>query len=218
MTVAEADKPRSEGAQRPTQPGRREARRQAIEDAAYAVLAKEGYKAASMLAIAREAKASNETLYRWYGNKQGLFGSLVERNAETAREMLDAALSSKDTPLLVLETLGPVLLRLVTSERAVALNRAAAGDVHDTATLGAALAAGGRQALKPRIAALLAQANEVDVLRVPDPGEAADIYISLLIGDLQIRRVTGALDALSRAEIATRSERAMRLVRQLYAA
>ncbi len=213
MAVSEPKISRSRKGAQP----RREARRQAIEDAAYAVLAEEGYKAASMLAIARRAKASNETLYRWYGNKQGLFRALVERNAETARDMLDAALAGDGAPLVALEALGPVLLRLVTSERAVALNRAAAGDVHDTGTLGAALAAGGRDALKPRIATLLARACETDVLRLADPDEAAELYISLLIGDVQIRRATGALKSLSERDITLRSERAMRLLRQLYA-
>lgn len=47
------------------------ARRERIEETAYAVLKESGYKAASLLAIARRASVSNETLYNWYGNKQG---------------------------------------------------------------------------------------------------------------------------------------------------
>ncbi len=44
-----------------------------------------GYAGASMLAIARQAKASNETLYNWYGDKNGLFRALVVRNAGEVR-------------------------------------------------------------------------------------------------------------------------------------
>ncbi|WP_404927319.1 TetR/AcrR family transcriptional regulator [Mesorhizobium sp. ORM16] len=58
------------------------ARRERIEEAAYAVLRETGYKSASLLAIAKRASASNETLYNWYGNKQTLFRSLIEANAE----------------------------------------------------------------------------------------------------------------------------------------
>lgn len=196
---------------------RKDARRQAIEDAAYEVLLKDGYKAASVLAIAKRAKASNETLYRWYGNKQGLFAALVERNAEAARAFLDKALSDDRSPIAVLETLGPILLTLVTSERAVALNRAAAGDVHDTATLGQALAVGGREALMPRIATLLTRASEAGELFVGEADEAADVYISLLLGDVQIRRATGALDDLSATEAEKRAARALKLIKTLYA-
>lgn len=194
-----------------------DARREMIEEAAYRVLVRDGYKAASILAIAKEAKASNETLYRWYGNKQGLFAALVERNAQAARELLDEALAGDQTPLTTLEALGPVLLRLVTSERAVALNRAAAGDVYDTGTLGAALAKGGRESLVPLIAKLLVQADADGALQIDDPAEAAEVYINLLLGDVQIRRATGALEPLSEAAIVARSTRALKLMRRLYA-
>lgn len=196
---------------------RQEIRRVAIEDAAYEVLLQDGYKAASVLAIAKQAMASNETLYRWYGNKQGLFAALVDRNAQVAREMLDEALAQDRPPLSVLESLGPVLLTLVTSDRAVALNRAAVGDVFDTATLGQALAKGGREALMPRVATLLARAAAGGDLTIDDADNAAEIYINLLLGDVQIRRATGALDGLSATEIEKRANKAMHLLKRLYA-
>lgn len=196
---------------------RADKRRAAIEEAAYRVLVRDGYKAASILAIAKEAKASNETLYRWYKNKQGLFAALVERNAQAARDLLDQALAGHQAPLDALEKLGPVLLRIVTSDQAVALNRAAAGDVYDTATLGAALASGGRESLLPLIADLLRRENREGALRMDDPVEAAEVYINLLLGDVQIRRVTGALEPLSDAVTVARSTRALKLMRRLYA-
>ncbi|MGD1888675.1 MAG: TetR/AcrR family transcriptional regulator [Cohaesibacteraceae bacterium] len=189
---------------------RQDARREVIEEAAYRVLMRDGYKAASILAIAKEAKASNETLYRWYGNKQGLFKALVEGNASTARALLQEALQSHSDPLQALEKLGPVLLALVTSERAIAINRAAAGDFYDTKTLGEALSQGGRGAVVPLIAKLLEEASKGDQLSVSDPGEAADSYIDLLIGDWQIRRVTGAMEVPSGADIENRAAQALR--------
>ena len=56
---------------------KKQARHEAITKAAYAQLAKNGYDGTSMLSIAKAAKASNETLYRWYGDKQGLFAAMV---------------------------------------------------------------------------------------------------------------------------------------------
>ena len=57
-------------------------RREQIEMAAYALLAEKGFQNMSMLAVSKAAKASNETLYRWYGDKTGLFKALIATNAE----------------------------------------------------------------------------------------------------------------------------------------
>ncbi|WEX08958.1 TetR/AcrR family transcriptional regulator [Chelativorans sp. AA-79] len=191
-------------------------RRQRIEAAAYAVLDEVGYGGASMLAIARRASASNETLYNWYGNKQGLFRSLVEANAGDAKDLLDDALSSNGDPLDTLTRLGPILLTLVTGRRAVSLNRAAAGDVNDTGTLGRAIAEAGRDTIVPRMRSLIERAQEAGLIVTDDSAEAADVYIRLLVGDLQIRRVIGVVDELSQDEIAVRSRQALRLFLAIY--
>ena len=105
---------------------RQQDRRAAIEAAAYDVLQDKGYSGASMLAIARAAKSSNQTLYKWYGDKKGLFSALIAANAEEVRALL--AEEKDNDPQKTLERLGPSLYRLLTSDRAIALNRAAAAD------------------------------------------------------------------------------------------
>lgn len=192
-------------------PDSRDTRRAEIEDAAFRLLAEKGYKATSMLAVARAAKASNETLYNWYGNKQALFQAMVERNAATARETLQDALGGDALLCDTLAKLGPALLRIVTSERAIALNRAAAGDVHDTATLGPTIAQGGRNAIVPLLTRLIAR----DHPECPDPADMAEAYIDLLIGDLQIRRVIGTLPPLTKDQITARATRAATLLARL---
>ncbi|NLS15491.1 TetR/AcrR family transcriptional regulator [Rhizobium sp. P40RR-XXII] len=193
------------------------ARRERIEEAAYAVLKESGYKATSLLAIARRASVSNETLYNWYGNKQALFRSLIESNAREAKELLAAALQGKSDPLDTLAALGPILLSLVTGDKAIVLNRAAAGDVSDTRTLGPAIAQFGRDAIAPLLRDLLQAASRSGLIACGDPTEAADIYFRLLIGDLQVRRVICTLDELPRSEIERRASEAMALFLQLHA-
>lgn len=193
-------------------------RREAIEIAAYALLAEKGYKASSMLAIARKAKASNETLYRWYGNKQALFASLVEANAREVTSALTAALddASDKAPLDVLAAIGPLLLKLVTSERAIALNRAAAGDVHDSGKLGKTIAQSGRERALPMVQRLLEKARKEGHLSFPDGEPVAEIWSNLLIGDLQIACVIGARLAPDADEVATRNQRALTILHKLY--
>ncbi len=194
-----------------------EKRKREIEAAAYELLAECGYKATSMLAIARRASASNETLYKWYGNKQTLFRSMVEENAKTARLLFAEHRANGKDPLEVIKSLGPLLLNIVTGERAVALNRAAAGDVHETGRLGASIAAGGKQTLMPLIREVLQDARSANLLAFDDSDNPAEAYIALLIGDLQIERVIGVRAAPEQAEISARADWAYRLFLKAFA-
>ncbi|MEM9342473.1 MAG: TetR/AcrR family transcriptional regulator [Pseudomonadota bacterium] len=181
-----------------------------IEDAAYRVLERDGYAKATMAAIAREAKASHETLYNWYGDKVGLFRALVARNAEEVRGLLEAAIAGEADPKGALEQLGPKLLELLLGERAINLNRAAAADA--SGELGAAIAENGREAVVPLIATVLDAARADGLLAFDDMDAAAELYVRLLVGDLQIRRVIGRIEG---PDEAFREERGRAAVRDL---
>ncbi len=176
---------------------RRAERERAIEAAAYEVLAERGYGGTSMLLVARRAKASNETMYRWYGDKNGLFAAMVRRNAQAAGERLEAALSGDQGAGAILREVAPILLQLVLGERAVALNRAAAAD--PTGDLGRIIAEGGRRRIVPLIATLLRR-ERPDI----DGDDLAELFIALVIGDQQVRRIVGDLSPPDEAAIARR--------------
>ncbi len=80
------------------------------------------------------------------------------------------------------------------SERAIALNRAAAADT--SGELGKALAKGGRETVLPMI-------------------EAAELYINLLVGGVQVRRLISVIAPLNDVEITMRSDRAYRMTLKL---
>lgn len=186
-------------------------RARAIEDAAYAVLAEKGFKGTSMLAVARAARASNETMYKWYGDKIGLFTAMITRNSETVSKELAKVRSAGQTGWPALEAAGRALLTMVTGDRAIALNRAAAADV--TGALGAALSKGGRDKVAPLVSSLIKEVFPA----ADDIGERTEAFLSLLIGDLQIRRAIGTLPALTEAEVMARVNRAMTLFERIYA-
>lgn len=184
---------------------RREKRHADICEAAYGLLAQHGYGGTSMLRVAKAAKASNETLYRWYGDKDGLFKAMVRDNAGETRQMLNTALQGSDNPRMVLERVAPVFLRMLLGERAILLNRAAAAD--PTGALGATISAGGRNEIMPLLDRLMQRLCEG---RECEPKEAAGWFISLLVGDLQIKRVINERAALSGEEIDSRCAAALR--------
>lgn len=158
-------------------------------------------------------RASNETLYNWDSDKQGLFQALVTRNAAEVKDHLEAELLSDHDALSILGTLGPRLLDLLTGDRAVALNRAAAAD--SRGELGATLSTTGREAVFPLLGQVLLRARDEGQLVFKQTGDAVGLYLDLLIGDLQIRRVIGCQPRPSRAAREARSDRAFRHLRIL---
>ena len=192
---------------------KRSLRQEQIEAAAYAVLEARGYGGTSMAAIARQARASNETLYNWYGDKTGLFQALVTRNAAEVKAHLETELETDHDAMSILATLGPKLLDLLTGDRAVALNRAAAAD--SSGELGATLSRSGREAVFPLLEQVLMRARDEGQLSFANTGEAVGLYLDLLIGDQQIRRVIGRLPRPSAAVRKDRSDRAVRYLHHL---
>ncbi|MGB7184236.1 MAG: TetR/AcrR family transcriptional regulator [Burkholderiaceae bacterium] len=192
------------------------ARREAIIAATYELLAESGYRATSMLAIARRAAASNETLYRWYGNKQGLISEMVAQNALDVRTVLNLAIQKGANPLDTLDKVGPLLLSLVTSEKAVLLNRAAAAEAAQDSSLGEAIASHGRNAVVPLLVQLFESAKQQGQLHFEQSRDIAEDYVTLLIGDWQIRRAIGSMPPLKPSQIKTRAKRAREKLVQLY--
>ncbi|MEZ5841695.1 MAG: TetR/AcrR family transcriptional regulator [Hyphomicrobiales bacterium] len=192
----------------------RDRRRQEIAEAAYAVLAENGYGGASMLAIARRAKASNETLYNWFGDKRGLFRMLVEANAEAASGVLADSLAGGADVAGTLERFGTALTAAILGDRAVALNRAAIAD--GSGELAEALASAGRESLLPLLDGIMSRIEPAGAFRTTS--EMTATYLDLLIGDRQIRRVIGRLAAPDQTECEALSREALRKFRLLLGA
>ncbi len=184
-----------------------------IETAAYELLEQKGYAGTSMQGIAKKARASNETLYNWYGDKQGLFKALVTRNAAEVKSLLDAELSGERDALSILGLLGPKLLTLLLGDRAIALNRAAAAD--PSGELGVTLSEAGREAVLPLLERVLEAAKQKGQLSFDQTKVAVGLYLDLLVGDLQIRRVIGRVPAPTPDFCEIRSERAVMLLRKV---
>lgn len=182
-------------------------RRRLIEEAAYELIDEKGYDNISMLAIAKRAKASNETLYRWYGDKKGLFQAMVIRNADEVYASLVEDLDRQRDPMQILEDISLKLLRLLSSDRAIALNRAAAADA--SGELGIALSKVGRERVLPLISKVLGQIKDQGTFSDLSLDEVTRLYMSLLIGDLQIRRAIGVMSVPNEAELKTKTRKAL---------
>ena len=177
---------------RPSRRGRpradeREQRRQAVVDAAFAELLDHGYEKLTMLGVATRAGASKETLYSWYGSRDGLFAALIEDNADASAERVATALASDADPRATLIGYARGLLALLTSARSVALNRAAM----TSAGLAEILLRSGRHRVGPIVEAYLARLDEEGFLAIDDPAAAFSMLYGLVVQDTQIRVLLG---------------------------
>lgn len=193
-------------------------RTERIEAAALNLLLTKGYAATSMLAVAKAAKTSNQTMYRSYANKQALFAALVTRNANRVAATINKLQQNEPDTKKLFAALGIALLQMLLSDEAIVLNRAAVGDVMDTHKLGAELAQNGRNVIAPKLQEICACYLLAETKKTPNSKITQDFtatYIDVLVGDLQIRRATGAIPKLTSAQIEARATRAFDIMQKL---
>jgi AcrR family transcriptional regulator len=161
-----------------------------VLDAVVKLLVERGYQGTTMAAVAERAGSSKETLYAWFGGKQGLFTALIRRQAEATDQAMAAALDDDGgaDPAATLTAFATNLLRLLLGERSVALNRAALAELGGgraagrapAGELAAVLLAQGRHRTGPIVEAYLARL-----------AEAFQLLYGLVVRDLQIRVLLG---------------------------
>src|ERR1700739_458867 len=91
----------------------KERRRREILDAAFLEFSTRGYAGASMEAIARRARASKETLYAWFENKETLFNTLLAARLEGISNRVVGAAEADPSPAHVLPIIAEDVIRLM---------------------------------------------------------------------------------------------------------
>ena len=167
------------------------------------VIVGQGHAAATMQAIADEAHASKETLYAWFGDREALIAALIRANADASAVEVTRSLSrpvtDAGTGRATLEAYAGGLLRLLTGDVSVALNRAAM----TSPTLAAELLSSGRHRIGPIVVAYLAELHTAGVSPHADAEAAFSFLYGLVVQDTQIRTLLGE-PAPSPREIADR--------------
>jgi len=184
-------------------------RQQAVLDAVLGLLVEEG-DALTMSAVARRASCSKETLYKWFGDRDGLLTATVQWQASKVRagnydlQRLDAA-ALRDS----LEGFGANWLQVISSSTSVALNRVAVSHAGSgKSSLGQIVLANGRFAIGERLKPLLEAGRAGGLLAFEDTEAAFRTFFGLVGRDVQIRLLLGDALTLGAAEIARDAARA----------
>lgn len=184
-------------------------RRDEILAAALQVLEEHGYRGASTLSIARRARTSKETLYNWFGSKQGLFEALVSSCAESIDSELSEAAGEVALPAEeVLYRLASAILHSSTSGRAIVIAQAAISESRNSPEFGTILFNETRTKLWSRFAGHVERWRAVGLVAVDDPDAACETFFGLVVGDLLLRRLLGIEPPTSPDEIERRARRA----------
>lgn len=194
-----------------------DSRRHRILEAALRQLQTRGYTGTSMLAIAAAAGASKETLYRLFGDKDGLLAALVRHNAAAINAEVAAALTGDDLPPEeALRRFGGALLRLLLSERAVVINRAAIAEAATSAELGRILSGAGRETTRPLVLRYLEAQQAQGRLDFPSTDEAFEVFLGLLLRDRHVRVLLGVASTPSDEEVDGLTDRAVAYFMRLF--
>lgn len=182
----------SESNQEDTPPSGNEKRRLQILRATLRLLRQHG-SAITTAQIAGEASCSKETLYNWFGDRDGIMIALANEQARGMREaMQDRFENAQGSLESRLKSCATLLLDIMTGDAALAVNRVAmAQTCIDDARIGQVVMADWNQQVAEPFYGLFQQGNDAGELAVHSPEEAFDNLIGLLIGDRQRRLLLG---------------------------
>lgn len=188
-----------------------------VLDAALSLLVLGGDKL-TMTAVARQASCSKETLYKWFGDRDGLLIATVQWQAAKVRvPVLDRSHLDRASLEQSLYTFGRDLLTVLAGETSVALNRIAithAGS--EKSELGAIVLENGRYAMGRRLKPVLDAGKGVALLKFSDTEEAFRTFFGLVVRDVQIRLLLGDDFKLEAAQIEQDAQRATEQFFKLY--
>jgi AcrR family transcriptional regulator len=160
-----------------------------------------GFGAVSMDAIAREASVSKATIYAHFGSKEELFGAVIGRECEGYFAPFSASELDPRDVRASLSVLGRRFLELVLSPDAIALHRIIIAEVTRFPLLGEVFWRAGPERERVQIEMFLQSAVACGTLSVPDSRLAAEQFVSLVRGDVQLRHLLRLHAEAGEAEI-----------------
>jgi AcrR family transcriptional regulator len=154
-----------------------------------------GYAAASMDEVVRVSGVSKATVYAHFPGKRLLFSAIVADESVRFASHAPAGSAGPDGLNLRLLRLGQSVVLLLIAPDTIALYRMVLAEAGRAPEMAQAFHASGPACLASHVARQLEQAMGAGELRSVDPRMAAEHFVALVRGDLQLRallRVGGA--------------------------
>jgi Transcriptional regulator len=178
----------------PVEPATLSPRQRAVLAVALDLLVEGGDKALTTAGLARAAGCSKESLYKWFGDRDGLLAAIVAFQASKVRTLAPGAerLSAEEFRRR-LTVFAEDLLTVLSSRESLALNRLAIGEAGRAgARLGPLLMERGRRTIETRARALLELGRAQGHLAFSETGAAWGALYGLVVRDTHVRLLLGA--------------------------
>ncbi|WP_258045483.1 TetR/AcrR family transcriptional regulator [Mesorhizobium sp. NBSH29] len=192
-------------------------RQQDVLDASLQLLVDKG-EALTMTAVARRASCSKETLYKWFGDRDGLLTATVRWQALKVHvPPVERASLDRRALTASLEQFAINWLTVITSETSIALNRVAVAHAgSDKKGLGAIVLENGRLEMGRRLKPVLEAGRDAGLLAFDDPETAFRTFFGLVGRDVQVRLLLGERLDMAAPVVAADAARAATQFLQLY--
>jgi TetR/AcrR family transcriptional repressor of mexJK operon len=159
----------------------REAKRDAILEAARKVFMEVGFGATSMDTIAAEAKVSKQTVYNHFGSKEELFAAMVRFIVDQKLTVFSEA-AKGGKPEETLRTIAHQFLDPGAADQRVAMYRVLMAEAPRFPELGDIFYSAGPAVVRRFLADYLAEQHARGALRVEDPMLTAEQFFGMLNG------------------------------------
>jgi AcrR family transcriptional regulator len=192
----------------PRAPGQIDTRKhEAILDAAVEVLAERGVHA-PIEEVARRAGVSKQTVYNHYGSKTELVRTIMARRRDALTAVLELA-GPNDHPLDTLKVYATSILEVIVTPASVSLLRMGVTSAAEMPEMAQAIYDAGMRAARVRLAAYLS-ARTGDLLDIDNPVQAAEMFVGMVVGGVQMRLLMGLPSELEGSNLKARAEDAAR--------
>ena len=174
----------------------------------------------SLAKVCRRASCSKETLYNWFGDRDGLLTATVQWQASKVKMPgLDPAGMTAETFRAALTAFAVSWLEVITSDVSAALNRLAISHASSgKGRLGEIVRENGPLAMRRRLKPMLETGGRAGLLKADNPEAAIRSFFGLVVADWQIRKLLGETTRPSATGIQQTAERAVGEFLLLYGA
>jgi AcrR family transcriptional regulator len=175
---------------------RGETRRSEVAAVALRIFLERGYSQTTMQAIAEQAGASKETLYRHFSNKEGLFTEIVRLKSEQIALSLDEDLTLNVTPAEVLRGVGMTLLKTLSCGDVLTFYGWVVAETPRAPEVGRIFYETGPAIFRKRLREYLERLTQQKILCCDNAMMATKLFLGSILADIHMRAMTIGLDGI----------------------
>ncbi len=172
----------------------RNAKVEQILAAGRAIFMARGYAAASMDEIAASAGVSKATLYVYFAGKADLFASIIADSGDASAGAAIVGASGQEDLQAKLLRFAEAIVNHVLSAETISSYRMVVAEAGRSPELGRIFYENGAVKLLDRLERAFAESMEAGTMRRGQPRRAAEQFIGVIRGDLQLRALLGVTD------------------------